>query len=159
MRSQLTDALGAYAQALRREPLSPALDARVARAIERWAAPDRRRRAQSIFETRLFAVAAALALVSIGGAYAWLRTVPDRAPRDVAATETLLNAPASYPPDVVPVQEVVLRVPTTLAGGVATAIPAVATTADELRFWVDVRIASDGSMRVVRVVPVDPSRR
>ena len=157
MRAELSGALGAYSRVLRRERPSPALDARVASSIDRWAAPDRRRRAQWIFETRLLALAAGVAVVLIGAAFAWLRAVPDGATPPLAASETL-NAPMTYPADVVPVQEVVLRVPTTLSGG-ATAVPAVATTADELRFWVDVRIASDGSMRVVRVVPVDPSRR
>lgn len=158
MRSELTEAIGAYASALRREQPSAALEGRIAGSIERWAAPDRKRRAQSVFETRLFAIAAALALALIGGAYALLVAAPDRPAPQAAADAALSGASAVYPSDVVPLQEVVLRVPTTLSGG-ATAVPAVATTTDELRFWVDVRIASDGSMRVVRVVPVDPSRR
>jgi hypothetical protein len=158
MRFELTAAVGAYARALRREQPSAALDSRIAGSIERWAAPDRKRRAQSIFETRLFAIAAGLALLLIGAAYVLLVAAPDRSVPRLATTETVSGASAVYPPDVVPLQEVVLRVPTTLSGG-ATAVPAVATTTDELRFWVDVRLASDGSMRVVRVVPVDPSRR
>jgi hypothetical protein len=157
MRTELTEAVGAYARALRREQPSAALDERIGRSIERRAAPDRKRRAQSVFETRLFAIAAALALLSIGGAYALLVAAPDRLGPQ-AANEIVASPSAAYPPDIVPLQEVVLRVPTTISGG-ATAVPAVATTTDELRFWVDVRIASDGSMRVVRVMPVDPSRR
>ena len=157
MRSELTEAVGAYTRALQREQPSAALDQRIAGSIERWAAPDRRRRAQSVFETRLFAIAAALALLLIGGAYALLVVAPDRPAPQVTAYETVSSPSVAYPPDVFPLQEVVLRVPTTLSSG-ATAAPAVATTTDELRFWVDVRIASDGSMRVVRVVAVDPSR-
>jgi hypothetical protein len=157
MHSGVSEAIGAYGHALLREQPSAALDDRIAGAIERWATPDRKRRAQSVFETRLFAVAAALAVVLIGGAYALLVTEPRRPVSQVAATQTAASATQEYSPEVIPVQEVVLRVPTTLSG--ATAVPAVATTTDELRFWVDVRIASDGSMRVVRVVPVDPTRR
>ncbi len=157
MHAELTEAMSAYARALRREQPTAALDERIAGSIERWAAPNRKRRAQSVFETRLFAIAAALAAILIGGAYALLVAAPERPAPQVAANETASHFPMAYPPEVIPVQEVVLRVPTTLSG--ATAVPAVATTTDELRFWVDVRIASDGSMRVVRVVPVDPSRR
>jgi hypothetical protein len=156
MRSELTASMGAYARALRRERLPAALDERIAGSIERWAAPERKRRAQSVFETRLFAIAAVLATVLIGGAYALLVAAPERGAPRVAAGDIASRALVAYP-EVVPLQEVVLRVPTTLSG--AAAVPAVATTTDELRFWVDVRIASDGSMRVVRVVPVDPSRR
>jgi hypothetical protein len=155
MRSELTAAVGDYARALRSERPSSALDQRVSGAIGRWAAPDRKRRAHSRFETRLFAIAAGVALVMIGGAYAWLVAAPDRPAPQVTANDTIPRSLAAVSPDVVPLQEVVLRVPTTFAGG-ATAFPAVATTTDELRYWVDVRIASDGSMRVVRVVPVDP---
>jgi hypothetical protein len=158
MRFELTAAVGAYARALEREQPSAALDSRIAASIDRWAAPDRKRRAQSILESRLFAIAVGLALLLIGAAYVLLVAAPDRRAPQVAANETVSSASAVYPPDVVPLQEIVLRVPTTLSGG-ATAAPAVATTTDELRFWVDVRLASDGSMRVVRVVPVDPSRR
>lgn len=152
-----------YAKALQRVEPSAALNARIEALIERSAAKHPWR--ESVFERPLFAVAAAVAGALILATYAVAFLIPSEsretstlAARNQEAAPPLVIDSSTPPPwspaDTVPIDAVVLRVPTGLKGAGA-AVPAVAADARELRFWVDVRVATDGSMRVVRVVPAD----
>jgi hypothetical protein len=137
----------AYRRMLRRLDTSPALDQRMMAAIaghvserpqKRWLWP------------AAFAAAASVAVVAITLLLA--RTgAPPVGIEEATAVQPPLRSPsvpdwrtAQLSPW--PVDAAVVRVRGTLA-----------TQPAELQYWIDLRLASDGSMRIVRVIPVQPS--
>ena len=177
--------VSAYGASLRRSRPSARLDARVAEAIERhrserhalggWRKLNARRMGP--------ALAAGGAAVVMAASMLWLgmRVQREAAPGEVAGaleSNELANAPQAYgvepsAPDTAPAvadddafavvptgqyslwptDAAVFRVRADLntLRAVSAALPA----EGERQYWVDVRVANDGSMRIVRVVPVD----
>jgi hypothetical protein len=138
-----------YASTLARLEPTTTLDARIDSLIRDTARARRPARWQSVPDIRLLAAVAGIAGVLLFVTYAVAFLMP--ADREGTVPPPAPSLVAGYA-DAVPVDAIVMRVPT---GFSATAVPAVASDTSELRYWVDVRIASDGSMRVVRVIPAE----
>jgi hypothetical protein len=163
----VTRELDAYSQALRALQPSDELDARVRGAIDTWARQSSSRR---LWRRPLAWVAAAASLAVISGGIALL------ALRDEGGTEGLSAAAAQLPG----LQIERMGVPA-LAAGQVSQWPAEAAIfrvkasfvstsgfvppgeppgdqAGERQYWVDVRIANDGTMRIMQVLPADRGR-
>jgi hypothetical protein len=182
MNDELTDsalgrALGAYSRALRRVRPSAALDERLAAAIREHAGvrhvrPPWRRPLPWVVAV------ASVAVIATGIALLLVRATPVEKAMQAshasgAATEaavvTLADAPVIAPTAAAlarhdtgdrlaipssqyslwPTEAAVFRVKANLGGG-SEAVPG------ERQYWVDVRVANDGSMRIVRVLPANP---
>jgi hypothetical protein len=136
---------GPYRSHLRSLKPSQALDQRIATSIAREAS----RRARSPWLWTLAASAAGVA--SVLGISLALRSsdVPPASNMPAAASEpsaALSPADGTLPVSYWPVEASVVRVRGRLA-----------TQPAERQYWLDVRLARDGSMRIVRVIPVNPS--
>jgi hypothetical protein len=145
----VTRVLGTYARSLRDIQPSAALDARLAASIQQYA---RVRHARPIWLRPLpWAIAAAsVAVIATGVTLLLVRKTP----------EPVLPVAAVVPPSVTgdqialpssqyslwPTQGAVFRVKASLD---------TAPAAGERQYWVDVRVANDGSMRIVRVIPAN----
>ena len=159
----ITDELDRYAHALRGVQPSAELDRRIDDVIETWAA---KKGSRSIWKRPLAWVAAAASIAVISGGVALL------AMRDRSGTEGLSAAAARLPglqiermgvPALAagqvsqwPVDAAIFRVK---ASFVSTAgfVPA-GEQDGERQYWVDVRIANDGTMRIMQVVPAERGR-
>jgi hypothetical protein len=160
----ITHELDRYAQALRVLQPSAELDRRVDEAIETWAV---KKGSRSVWKRPLAWVAAAASIVVISGGIALL------AMRDRGGTTEGLSAAAAQLPGLQiertgvpalaagqvsqwPVEAAIFRVK---ASFVSTAgfVPA-AEQDGERQYWVDVRIANDGTMRIMQVVPAERGR-
>jgi hypothetical protein len=163
--------LNAYADALRAARPSPALDARIAALIR----DSSRRPESSGARFRRLTAGVAAAAVLIAAFVLWsVRSERGEEPinerhnarlsvveplREHVDSAQLQDAHAAFSVlptgqySLWPTEASLLRVRARL-GATATLAPDGEVT-DERRFWVDVRIANDGSMRIVRVVPAD----
>lgn len=131
---------GPYRTHLRSLKPSQALDQRIAASIAR----ETSRRVRSPWWWTLAAAAAGVA--SVWGISLALRSnaVPQAA--TVVAGDSQGAADGAFPASYQPVEASVVRVRGRLA-----------TQPAERQYWLDVRLGSDGSMRIVRVIPVQSS--
>lgn len=156
-----------YAESLRAEVPSAELDARMEATIAQWASEHRKR---SFLRRPLAWVVAAASLAVIAGGIALLAI--DEGSND--APDALADAPSSPLPELsartavsplatgsqvslFPAEGAVFRVKANLA---ATMIPTSAgqPANGERQYWVDVRIANDGTMRIMQVLPAERGR-
>lgn len=161
--NSLSAPLAHYAGALRELRPSRALDARIDAAIHDFSTSPRRARRRGV----IAGLAAGLGALLMGGIMFWItRTEHGAAPTTQPSVSTAARdtTPQTEDPgfsvltagqySLWPTEGAVYRVRAQL-GATAAAIEPDGAVADERRFWVDVRIANDGSMRIVRVVPAD----
>jgi hypothetical protein len=162
--------LTAYAEALRAARASAALDERIAALIRASSSPPESSGGR--LHQVMASVAAGSAALLIAALVLWIvrnehakQSTPEKIPVASVAeplrddTHRTQDAHASFSVlptgqySLWPTDASVLRVRARL-GATATLAPDGEVT-DERRYWVDVRIANDGSMRIVRVVPAD----
>lgn len=168
-----------YAESLRADAPSAELDARMEAAIAEWAGEHRKRgllrrpMAWVVAAASVAVVAAGIALLVIeerhGGAQ-----VADATANDVSASERAAHQTRSALPELsartavsplatgsqvslFPAEGAVFRVKANLA---AAMMPASAgqPANGERQYWVDVRIANDGTMRIMQVLPAERGR-
>jgi hypothetical protein len=165
--SALGRALGAYSRSLRQMQPSAALDARLAASIQEHAGVRQVRRPLWQRPMPWVAAIASVAVIATGVALLLMRATPQQSAAQAQASDTPVStdAPAgvaSAPKDtgdrlaipsrqysLWPTEAAVFRVKASLGGG-AESVPG------ERQYWVDVRVANDGSMRIVRVLPANP---
>jgi hypothetical protein len=161
--STLQPELQAYANALRQLRPSERLDARIEAALDAWA-PAAAVRASWRNPLAWIAVAASLAIVGAGIALLRLRSGMElRAVGTASAVRPRLHANADGavaplpvgPVSLWPAEAAIFRVRAGLdpAGMV---IPPDHARPGERQYWVDVRVANDGTMRIVHVFPANP---
>jgi hypothetical protein len=159
----LTCELDHYAQALRLMQPSTQLDERVSSAIDTWAAQNSRR---PLWRRPLVWASIAASLAVISGGLAMLAK-PER-----TGTEGLSAAAARLPglqiermgvPALAagqvsqwPAEAAIFRVRASFASASGFALPGEQN--GERQYWVDVRIANDGTMRIMQVVPAERGR-
>jgi len=165
-----------YAESLRAEAPSAELDARMEATISQWASEHRR---QGLLRRPLAWVVTAASIAVIAGGIALLAIEEEGDPQVAAApagdasgdlarqsrTPTAeLSARAAVSPlatgsqvSLFPADGAVFRVKANLA---AAMMPTSASQPanGERQYWVDVRIANDGTMRIMQVLPADRSR-
>ena len=144
--SELGRALGAYARSLRDVQPSAALDARIAASIQEHGGVRRRR---PIWRRPLpwVVAAASVAVIAAGSALLLMRAAPERAvsiPMPSAFGDQVALPSSQY--SLWPTEAAVFRVKASFG---------TAPAAGERQYWVDVRVANDGSMRIVRVIPAN----
>jgi hypothetical protein len=177
--SALGRALGAYSRSLRQMQPSAALDARLAASIQEHAGVRQVRRPLWQRPMPWVAAIASVAVIATGVALLLMRATPPESSAQAQASDTPVStdAPAVAPTSVStdapagvasapkdtgdrlaipsrqyslwPTEAAVFRVKASLGGG-AESVPG------ERQYWVDVRVANDGSMRIVRVLPANP---
>lgn len=137
----LTRALGSYAASLRELQPSADLDARMASSIQEHTGV---RRPRPVWRRPMpwLAAAASAAAIVVGVALLMVRAKPEQ-----PVPEARFALPSNQY-SLWPTEAAVFRVKANLN---ATAAPA----ADERQYWIDVRVANDGSMRIVRVIPAN----
>lgn len=165
-------AVAVYRDALRRSIPSSALDERIGLAIQHIVGKSAQRAYASRWRTLSPAIAAgvtavlvAVAIVALGEREAIkVSEATDAAPGRGRGATPLLEA-ATNSADTAfavaptgtyslwPTESAVFRVQTRL-DAVMPGLAA-AGSGGEQRYWVDVRVANDGTMRIVRIVPVD----
>jgi hypothetical protein len=125
-----------YSSSLRQVLPSADLDARIAASIQ---AHTRVRRPRPLWRRPLpWAIAAAsVAIVAVGLALLLVRATPE----PVVATQMVIP---SNQYSLWPTEGAVFRVKASMD-----------SAANERQYWVDVRVANDGSMRIVRVIPAN----
>ncbi len=154
-----------YAESLRAEVPSAELDARMEATIAQWASEHRR---HSVLRRPMAWVVAAAAMAVIASGIALLAIEEQDAPPAVASTppppNPELSARTAVSPlatgsqvSLFPADGAVFRVKANLA---AAMMPASAgePANGERQYWVDVRIANDGTMRIVQVLPAERGR-
>lgn len=154
-----------YAESLRAEVPSAELDARMEATIAQWASEHRR---HSVLRRPMAWVVAAAAIAVIASGIALLAIEEQDAPPAVASTppppNPELSARTAVSPlatgsqvSLFPADGAVFRVKANLA---AAMMPASAgePANGERQYWVDVRIANDGTMRIVQVLPAERGR-
>lgn len=148
-------ALGAYSRSLRQAQPSAALDARLAASIQEHAGV---RPVRPLWRRPLpwVVAVASVAVIATGVALLLVRAAPpESAPSAQAVDQPASNdtgdrlAIQSNQYSLWPTEAAVFRVKASL-GGAAISAPG------ERQYWVDVRVANDGSMRIVRVLPANP---
>ena len=157
-----------YAESLRGEAPSAQLDARMDASIAEWAS---QQRVRGIFHRPLAWAVTAACVAVIGGGIALL-VIGDRGD-DGDAPDALAVAPSATLPELsartavsplangsqvslFPADGAVFRVKANLASAV---VPTSGQMAEgERQYWVDVRIANDGTMRIMQVLPAERSR-
>jgi hypothetical protein len=157
-----------YAESLRAERPSAELNARVEAAIDAWASEHRahgilrRPLAWVVAAASVAVITAGIALLVIGtrdedtgtsDALTVVNTSPDPAPAGDAVSRL---ATSGGQVSLFPTDGAVFRVKANLASAV---IPTSGQEANgERQYWVDVRIANDGTMRIMQVLPAEHSR-
>ena len=157
-----------YAENLRAKVPSADLDARMEATIAQWASE---RRVHGILRRPLVWVAAAACAAVVAGGIALL-AIGERGD-EPDATDALAVAPSAPLPELsartavsplatgsqvslFPAEGAVFRVKASLASAV---VPTSGQMANgERQYWVDVRIANDGTMRIMQVLPAERSR-
>ena len=159
-----------YAESLRAEAPSADLDARMEATIAQWASEHRKR---GLLRRPLAWVVAAASVAVVAGGIALLAV--DESGDSPSAPDALAGASTTSPlPELsartavsplatgsqvslFPAEGAVFRVKANLASAV---IPTSAgqPANGERQYWVDVRIANDGSMRIMQVLPADRNR-
>jgi len=161
----VTRALDDYADSLRAERPSQALDDRMEAAIAGWAAEHRSR---SFFRRPLPWVVAVVSVAVVTGGIALLAAGRNHSDAEVGA----LVASTSLPPlsagaavsplstggqvSLFPADGAVFRVKASLASAVLQTSGQ--KDQGERQYWVDVRIANDGTMRIMQVLPAERGR-
>jgi hypothetical protein len=159
------DALDDYSEALREERPSSDLNSRINAAVEEWAAEHRSR---SVLRRPLPWVVAAASLAVIAGGIALLASGKKSSENGIdglaASTSPLpeLAIPSVSPlstggqVSLFPADGAVFRVKANLASAV---LKTSGEPSDgERQYWVDVRIANDGTMRIMQVLPAEHGR-
>jgi len=154
--------LDKYAQALREMRPSGDLDARIDAAIAEWASTKKTRH---VLRRPITWVATAASLLVIAVGVFLLVSRHDAGPgmqdyNALALPPTVLpetNVPAVSAGQVSlwPAESAIFRVKASFA---PMGTSAAETQEGERQYWVDVRIANDGTMRIVQVVPADHGR-
>ncbi len=157
-------ALDPYAQELRSVHPSPALDARVDATLKAWSDENAGRRL--VWHPLFWGVAAAsIAAVAAGVALLVARDGhPNSAPSEPSTIATLrpelqlhgesLSDLSAGQVSLWPAEAAIFRVKASLTSTGERAAPGKNTNV-ERQYWVDVRIANDGTMRIVQVLPAD----
>ena len=172
-------ALDPYAQSLRDLRPSAALDERMGSAIAAWA---QQRSSRRLFRRPLpwIVTAASVAVITAGVALLLTRDGERNPTRLIAASPVPFEA-VSTAADIAssgrggsgsggarmsplavgqvslyPAESAIFRVKASFASNVSA--PQAGTAADERQYWVDVRIASDGTMRIMQVIPAERGR-
>jgi hypothetical protein len=173
----LARTLDPYAQALRTLKPSASLDERMDSAITSWAQQSARR---SVLRRPLPWVVTAASVAAITGGLALLLSREGPASDD---TKPMVLAVQPQPPSRVadavasregsagggrmsplamgqvslyPAESAIFRVKASFAS--TSSVPQTGEVAGERQYWVDVRIASDGTMRIVQVLPAERGR-
>lgn len=167
-------AVAVYRDALRHSIPSSALDERIDRAIQHIVGKSAQRAHASRWRTLGPAIAAGVTALLVAGVMVWLAlgerealelgeatdAAPGQGRTAIAVLETATTSAdtafAVAPTGTYslwPTESAVFRVQTRL-DAVMPGLAA-AGSGGEQRFWVDVRVANDGTMRIVRIVPVD----
>ena len=153
-------ALDPYAQALRGLERSPALDSRMDAAIAAWAQQSTGRR---LLRRPLPWLVAAASVAVITGGIALLVSRDAKRPEVESAVPMVSEARvarmsplAAGQMSLYPAESAIFRVKASFASTVS--VPETGEVAGERQYWVDVRIASDGTMRIVQVLPADRGR-
>lgn len=154
--------LDKYAHALRQMRPSSDLDARIDAAIAEWAGT---RKTRHVLRRPIFWAASAASLLVIAVGVFLLVSWHDTGPgmqdfNALAVPPTLLqetNVPAVSAGQVSlwPAESAIFRVKASFAPMSSSGAQA---QEGERQYWVDVRIANDGTMRIVQVVPADRGR-
>ena len=159
-----------YAESLRAEAPSAELEARIDASIAQWASEHRKR---GLLRRPLVWVVAAASVAVIAGGIALLAIdesgdSPD-APDALAGAPTSprrpeLSARTAVSPlatgsqvSLFPAEGAVFRVKANLASAVLPTSSGQPANG-ERQYWVDVRIANDGTMRIMQVLPAERSR-
>jgi hypothetical protein len=163
----VTRRLDDYAESLRAMRPSAELDARMEATLSEWASEHR---SHNIFRKPLAWVVAAASVAVITGGIALLALGergedgggPDALIATTAATLPPLSASAAVSPlatggqvSLFPAEGAVFRVKASLASAM---IQSSGHANGERQYWVDVRIANDGTMRIMQVLPAEHSR-
>jgi hypothetical protein len=159
--SALGRALGSYSRLLRQTRPSATLDARLAASFREHAGVRHVRPAWRRPLPWVVAIASA-AVIATGVALLLVRVVPTESARYAQAIDEGDAQPAQASDNtgdrlaipsgqysLWPTEAAVFRVKANLGGG-SESVPG------ERQYWVDVRVANDGSMRIVRVLPANP---
>lgn len=163
----VTCELDTYSQALRALQPSDALDARMRGAIDSWASQNASRR---LWRRPVVWVAAAASIAVISGGIALLALRGDGGPEGLSAAAAQLpglqiermGVPGLAVGQVSqwPAEAAIFRVKASFvstSGFVPPGEPP-GEQAGERQYWVDVRIANDGTMRIMQVLPADRGR-
>ena len=157
-----------YAESLRAEVPSAELNARMEATIAQWASE---RRAHSILRRPLAWVVAAASVAVITGGIVLLAVgerggepdSPDALAVAPSAPLPELSARTAVSPlangsqvSLFPAEGAVFRVKANLASAVVPTSGQM--TSGERQYWVDVRIANDGTMRIMQVLPAEAAR-
>lgn len=159
----VTRELDRYAEALRFAQPSLDLDQRMSEAIETWAA---RNGKQRLWRRPLawVAVAASIAVISSGIALLVMRERSGPEGLSVAAAQLpglqieRMGIPALAASQVSqwPAEAAIFRVRASFASTSGFILPG--EQEGERQYWVDVRIANDGTMRIMQVLPAERGR-
>jgi hypothetical protein len=164
---RVTRALDDYSENLRAERLSATLDARMEDSIVSWA---EEHRSQSVLRRPALWLVTAASIAAIAGGIALLaagqRENGDYGPDALTASASELaplpagTAVSPYATggqvSLFPAEGAVFRVRANLTNA---ALRTSGQAADgERQYWVDVRIANDGTMRIMQVLPAERSR-
>ena len=157
-----------YAESLRAQAPSAELNARMEATIAQWASE---RRAHSILRRPLAWVIAAASVAVIAGGIVLLAVgerggepdsadalaVPPSAPLPALSARTAVSPLANGSQvSLFPADGAVFRVKANLASAVVPTSGQM--TNGERQYWVDVRIANDGTMRIMQVLPAERGR-
>jgi hypothetical protein len=149
---QVATLLARYRRELRDSAPSDDLDARIARlvAAENEVLPRR----SSIRRAWFWAAAAGLAVVAIAAGILIGMRLERGAPARTAQQETALPADFSL----WPTDSVALQIPAEYsAQGTLVAVDPHAHSTGK-RYWIDVVVSNDGTVRIDRIVPAEPAR-
>jgi hypothetical protein len=164
----VTRRLDDYAESLRAERPSAQLDARIEASIAEWASEHR---SHNLFRKPLAWIVAAASVAVITGGIALLALGgrgednggPDALMATARATLPPLSAGTAVSPlatggqvSLFPAEGAVFRVKASLASAMIQSSGQAAN--GERQYWVDVRIANDGTMRIMQVLPAEHSR-
>ncbi len=167
---RVTRALDDYSENLRAERLSAALDARMEDSIVSWA---EEHRSQSVLRRPALWLVTAASLAVIAGGIALLAAGQrDDGLYDSPGHDRLIASTPEFAPlpagtavspyatggqvSLFPAEGAVFRVRANLD---SAAVRTSGQAADgERQYWVDVRIANDGTMRIMQVLPAERSR-
>jgi hypothetical protein len=161
--------LDEYAESLRAEVPSAELDARMEATITQWATEHRK---HGLLRRPLAWVVAAASIAVVAGGIALLAI--DESGDGPTAPDALASAPISPRPELsartavsplatgsqvslFPAEGAVFRVKANLASAVMPT-SAGQPANGERQYWVDVRIANDGTMRIMQVLPAERGR-
>jgi hypothetical protein len=164
----VTRQLDDYSDSLRAERPSAGLDARMEAAITEWASERRshgvfrRPWAWAVVAASVAVIAGGIALLALGardkditGQQA-LTVVPDSRLRPLAPSGAVSPLATGGQVSLFPAEGAVFRVKASLG---STAMLASGQAANgERQYWVDVRIANDGTMRIMQVLPAERGR-